>query len=351
MSTSHLPETRSSLDAAAPAVRGVVGVAPRRTFKRLLIAAGWRLVRSRPLLLLILILLLSCFMAYLYPLSFLSLDNFSAVLLNASQFGILAVGMSILMIGGVFDLSIGSTLALCGVVVAVLIAYAHLPVPLAILLALAVGALAGLINGLIVTRIRINALITTLATAGIYRGVTQLISGTGVSPISDAFARVGQSVWLGFQSPFWVMVLIVAAGIWAVGQTRFFRQYYYVGANERAARLSGIRTSRLILIGFVIMGLLAGVAGVLNAARLNAAVVSAGIGVELQIITATVLGGASLKGGEGTVLGAFLGVIFIALVQNALIILDVDVFWQNIVIGIVLLVAVSLDHWKEVRRS
>lgn len=318
---------------------------------RLLTLVGTQLVRSRPLLLLVLILLLSALMSYFYPVSFLSLDNISAVLLNAAQYGILGVGMALLMIGGVFDLSIGSTLALSGVVVAVLIANQHLPIPLAILITLVAGALAGLINGLIVTRIRINALITTLATTGIYRGITQLISGTGVAPINDDFAKVGQSVWLGFQSPFWVMLIIVVAGAWAVGQTRFFRQYYYIGGNERAARLSGIKTSHLILIAFVIMGVLAAVAGILNAARLNAAVVSAGIGVELQIITATVLGGASLKGGEGTVLGAFLGVIFIALVQNTLIILNVDVFWQNIVIGVVLLAAVSLDHWKGVHRT
>jgi ribose transport system permease protein len=147
------------------------------------------------------------------------------------------------------------------------------------------------------------------------------------------------------------MLIIVVLGSWAVGQTRFFRQYYYVGGNERAARLSGIKTTRLILYAFVLMGLLAAVAGILNSARLNAAVVSAGIGVELQVITAAVLGGASLKGGEGTVPGAFLGVLFIALVQNALIIINVDVFWQNIVIGLVLLGAVSLDRWKGVSRT
>lgn len=344
MNTSDVPQTGNTLTDDTP----VSSVARKRPHPVLQAPAafGRELVRSRPLLLFVLIILLSIGMSYFYPISFLSLDNFSAVLLNAAQFGILAVGMSILMIGGAFDLSIGSTLALCGVVAAELIANLHVPVPLAILIALAVGGLAGLINGLVVTRIRINALITTLATAGIFRGITQLISGTGISPISDSFAQLGQSVWLGFQSPFWVMVLIVGAGIWAVGQTRFFRQYYYIGGNERAARLSGIKTSSLILLAFVIMGILAGLAGVLNAARLNAAVVSAGIGVELQIITATVLGGASLKGGEGTVQGAFLGVIFIALIQNVLIILNVDVFWQNIVIGLVLLAAVSLDRWK-----
>jgi ribose transport system permease protein len=350
MSTSNMPQ--ASTDAANAAV--TADQASRKTGTHpalwILVSAGKSLVRSRPLLLIVLIVLLAAVMSYFYPISFLSLSNISAVMLNAAQFGIMVVGMAILMIGGEFDLSIGGTLALCGVVAGVLIGQMHIPTPLGILIALAVGCLAGLFNGIIVTRIRINALIATLATQGIFRGLTQLISGTGVSPISDSFAAVGQSVWLGFQSPFWIMVIVVALGAWAVGQTRFFRQYYYIGGNQRAARLSGIKTDRLILIAFVIMGFLAGLAGVLNAARLNAAVVSAGIGVELQIITATVLGGASLKGGEGTVLGTFLGVIFIALVQNALIILNVDVFWQNIVVGVVLLLAVSLDYWKGVSR-
>lgn len=312
---------------------------------------GIFLVRSRPLLLVILILALTGWMSFWYPISFFSFSNAAAILLNAAVFGILVVGMMLLFIGGAFDLSIGSTLALTGVLAAVLITQYSIPVPLAILLAIAGGGIAGLLNGLIVTQIGINPLITTLATLTIYRGVTQLLSGTGISPVNDSFAELGQSVFFGLQSPFWVALIVVLASSFAVSQTRFFRQYYYVGGNERAARLSGIKTGRLTLIAFVIMGLLAGLAGVLNAARLNAAVVSAGIGVELQIITAAVLGGASLKGGEGTIIGGVLGVLFIALVQNALIIMNVNVFWQNITIGLVLLFAVSLDRFKQMSTS
>lgn len=313
--------------------------------------AGAFLVRSRPVLLVVFIVALTGWMSFWYPISFFSFPNLAAVLLNAAIFGILVVGMMILMIGGAFDLSIGSTLAMTGVFAALLITQAGVPTPLAILLAIAGGGLAGLVNGLIVTQLRVNALIATLATLGIYRGITQLLSGTGISPVGDSFASVGQTVILGLQSPFWIMLIVVVLGSFAVSQTRFFRQYYYIGGNERAARLSGIKTSRMVLIAFVLMGLLAGLAGVLNAARLDAAVVSAGIGVELQIITAAVLGGASLKGGEGTVVGGVLGVLFIALVQNVLVILNVDVFWQNIVIGLVLLFAVSLDRFKQVSGS
>jgi ribose transport system permease protein len=306
------------------------------------------LIYSRPILLLILTVWLAGYMAYYHTPSFLTGPNLRAVLLDCAQNGIMVVGMMILMVAGAFDLSIGSTLALSGVVSAVLIADHQVPVPLGVAGGLLSGAVCGLFNGLMVTKIRINPLIATLATMGIFRGITQLISGTGVSSIGSGFAKLGQTVMFGLQSPVWVMLAVVVIGAFAVGQTRFFRQYYFIGGNLKAARLSGIRTDRLVLLAFVIMGVLAALAGVLGAARLNSAVVSAGIGVELQVITAAVLGGASLKGGEGKVIGGVLGVIFIALLTNALIILQVDVFWQNIVVGVVLLLAVSLDRWKQV---
>ena len=309
------------------------------------------LAASRPLTLLILIVLLCAYMTIRFPQNFPTPYNISAVLLNAAQTGILVVGMMLLMIAGMFDLSIGSTLALAGVSSGVLIAqFDWAPIPAA-LAGIAIGALAGLVNGLIVTRLGINALIATLATLTIYRGGTQLVASTGVAPISDDFALLGQSTFLGLQTPFWAMLVVVLLGGWAVARTRFFRQYYFVGGNERAAKLSGIHVPRLVLLGFVLMGALAGLAGVLGAARLNAAVVSAGIGIELGVITAAVLGGASLKGGEGTIFGGVLGVIFIALVQNALIINSVSVFWQNIIIGAVLLLAVSFDRLKQQTRT
>lgn len=301
---------------------------------------------SRPATLLVLIAGLSLYMLIRFPNNFPTTSNLSSLLVNAAQQGILVVGMMLLMIAGMFDLSIGSILALAGVVTGVLIADMGVPIWLATALGVGVGALAGALNGLIVTRLGINALITTLATLTIYRGMTQLISGTGVAPIDSSFAKLGQTVFLGLQSPVWIMLVIVVLATIAVAKTRLFRQYYFIGGNPRAAKLSGIKVKSLSFAAFVIMGSLAGVAGVVGAARLNAAVVSAGIGVELSIITAAVLGGASLKGGEGTIIGGVLGVLFIALVQNALIISGVSVFWQSIIIGLVLLIAVSFDRLK-----
>ena len=309
------------------------------------------LANSRELMLLVLVVILSVGMTIVYPNNFPTSYNISAVLLNAAQNGILVAGMMLLMIAGSFDLSIGSTLALAGVWAGVVVGWWHWPAELGLIAAVLIGSIAGVINGMIVTRLGINALIATLATMTIYRGLTYLTAGTGVTPIGDDFKVYGQTVFLGIQTPFWVMLAIVVLGGWAIAKTRFFRQYYFIGGNARAAKLSGIRVERLTLVAFTIVGALAGVAGALAASRLNSAVVSAGIGVELSVITATVLGGASLKGGEGSILGGVLGVLFIALVQNAMIINGIGIFWQPIIIGLVLLLAVSLDRYKQAHRG
>lgn len=312
-----------------------------------------RLADSRELTLFVLVVLIAVVMTIAYPDNFPTGPNLRAVLLNLAPVGILVCGMMLLMIGGSFDLSVGSTLALSGVWAGVVAGWWGWPAELGILVGILVGAIAGLVNGLIVTRIGINALITTLGTLTIYRSLTYVTAGTGVTPISDAFAAYGRAhdPILRLQSPFWIMLAVVIIGGWLVARTRFFRQFYFIGGNPRAAQLSGIRVDRLVLVGFIIMGALAGLAGVLGAARLNAAVVNAGVGMELKVITATVLGGASLKGGEGTILGGILGVLFIALIENAMIINSVGVFWQGLVVGVVLLLAVSLDRFKSSGRA
>lgn len=311
-----------------------------------------RLADSRELTLFVLVVLLALAMTIVYPNNFPTGPNMRAVLLNLAPVGILVCGMMLLMIAGSFDLSCGSTLALAGVWSGVVAGWWDWPAEVAIAVGIVVGLAAGLINGLIVTKIGINALIATLGTLTIYRSLTYVTAGTGVTPISDAFAEYGRASdpLLRIQSPFWAMAAVVVIGAWAVARTRFFRQFYFVGGNARAAQLSGIRVDRLTLVAFVIMGGLAGLAGVLGAARLNSAVVNAGVGIELKVITATVLGGASLKGGEGTILGGILGVLFIALIENAMIINSVGVFWQGLVVGFVLLFAVSLDRFKSTGR-
>jgi ribose/xylose/arabinose/galactoside ABC-type transport system permease subunit len=304
-----------------------------------------RVATDRPLLLVLLILALVIGMTAFRPSTFLTTGNAAVVLLDTAQTGILACGMMVLMISGMFDLSIGGILAFSGIVAGLTVKQLGWPPVPAFLAGCVWGALLGVINGTLVTRFRINALIATLATLSIYRGGLQLVSGAGVTNIGNGYTIFGQTQILGIYSPFWFMAVIVLIFAFLVGRTRYFRQAYYIGGNARAAKLSGINVDRTVFVFFVIMGALAGLAGALLASRLNTAVVLAGNGVELKVITAVVLGGASLSGGSGTIFGAFLGVLLMSLLQNAMIIANISPFWQLIVVGVVLLTSVGLDQF------
>jgi ribose transport system permease protein len=304
-----------------------------------------RIAMDRQLLLIVLILALIAAMTILEPTTFPRAANAAVVLLDTAQTGILACGMMVLLIAGMFDLSIGGILAFSGIMAGLAAKELGMPPLPAFLVGCGWGVLLGVINGTLVTKFKINALIATLATLSIYRGGLQLVSGAGVTNIGNGYTIFGQTKILGIYSPFWFMAVIVLLFAFLVGRTRFFRQAYYIGGNARAAKLSGINVDRTVFIFFVIMGLLAGLAGALLASRLNTAVVLAGQGVELKVITAVVLGGASLSGGVGTIFGAFLGVLFMALLQNAMIIAGINPFWQLIVVGIVLLISVGVDQF------
>ncbi|MEI8180787.1 ABC transporter permease [Aestuariivirga sp.] len=304
-----------------------------------------RIATDRPLFLIGLNLALIVGMSVLRPDTFPTSGNAAVVLLDTAQTGILACGMMVLMIAGMFDLSIGGILAFSGIIAGLCVKYFGFPPIPAFLAGCLWGCVLGSINGVLVTRFKINALIATLATLSIYRGGLQLVSGAGVTNLGNGYTVFGQTQFLGIYSPFWFMAAIVVLFAFLVSRTRFFRQAYYIGGNARAAKLSGINVNRTVFIFFVIMGLLAGLAGALLASRLNTAVVLAGQGVELKVITAVVLGGASLSGGVGTIHGAFLGVLLMALLQNAMIIAGINPFWQLIVVGVVLLISVGLDQF------
>ncbi len=307
-----------------------------------------RIATERQLLLIVLIIALLAGMTILEPTTFARPANAAVVLLDTAQTGILACGMMVLMISGMFDLSIGGILAFSGIMAGLAAKNLGFPPIPAFLVGCCWGVLLGVINGVLVTRFKINALIATLATLSIYRGGLQLVSGAGVTNIGNNFTIFGQTKILGIYSPFWFMAVIVLLFGFLVGRTRYFRQAYYIGGNPRAAKLSGINVDRTVFTFFVIMGLLSGLAGALLASRLNTAVVLAGQGVELKVITAVVLGGASLSGGVGSILGAFLGVLFMALLQNAMIVAGINPFWQLIVVGLVLLISVGLDQFARI---
>lgn len=306
---------------------------------------------SRETDLLVVIFLTVVVLSILYPSSFYSWDNARAILRNLAFDGIMAVGMMALMISGTFDLSIGSTMSLSGVLAGLLAVKYGWPTPLAMLAGLAGGGVAGLVNGWVVARVRVNAMITTLGTMKAVESSALLIGGPGVSNLPKGFTVLGQTELLGLQLPVWIMLALAAGAHYLLRNSRHFRQIYYVGANVKAARLSGIGVERIQILGFTAMGVIAGASGLLFAARIGTALSTAGTGAELRVITAVILGGASLTGGKGSILGALIGVLFIALVSNALLIMDIPAAWHGWVVGTLLVLAVALDSFQSKARE
>lgn len=306
---------------------------------------------SRELALLGIVLLTIAVCSILYPYSFRSFANFQAVLRNLAVDGILATGMMVLLVAGVFDLSVGSMVSLAGVLTGWLMKSAGWPVSAAIAAGLAVGAVGGLINGIVIAKVKVNALITTLATMGIFQGAAVLIGGPGITLLPESFGKLGQTEFGGVQAPVFLMIALALVAHYLLQHTRFFRLYYYIGSNAKAARLSGINVEKMMILGYLVMGLIAATAGIAFAARVGSAVSNAGLGSELRVITAVILGGASLTGGKGTIAGALLGVVFMALINNVLIIAQVSSYWQGIIMGIVLVLAVSLDSVLNPKRE
>jgi ribose transport system permease protein len=306
-------------------------------------ASRLRLTRETVLLLLMLAAVVGAAIAY--PRSFPTWANLTALLRNMALDGVMACGMVVLMVGGLFDLSIGSMFSMIGVLTAWMLTVARLPVAIAIAAGLALATLGGMLNGWVVAKVKVNALIATLGTMQVFRGVAVLVGGPGIAGLPSGFSRLGQTEWLGLQSPVWLMFGVAMAGQYLLAKTRFFRKYYYIGANPKAALLSGIPVERMQIFAFALMGLLAGLAGMAFAARVATATSTSGDGAELRIITAVILGGASLSGGRGTVWGTLAGVLFISLINNIMIFARLSPEWQSIIIGCVLVIAVAMDRF------
>lgn len=309
-----------------------------------------KIAKQREIFVFLIIVAIMTVMSFVSPV-FMSFGNISALFMALSTEVIIAVGMSNLMVSGGFDMSVGSVLAFSGAVSAMLIK-AGWPTFFAVLAGIGVGALAGLFNGLVVAKLKINAFVTTLSSLSLFRGLTLITTrGRNVSYRSASFSAIGQSKWLGIRTPIWYAAILVILGDILLRRSRFFRQNYYIGGNEKAAALSGINVDRMKILNYTIVGLLAGVAGVVVTSRMGAASVTQGVGLELRVITATIIGGASLQGGEGSVFGAFLGSLLMTLITNTLTLMGVDIYWHTFVIGATLLTAVLIDQLGKNRKS
>lgn len=282
---------------------------------------------------------------------FLNKQNIEAILLALSVEATIAVGMVILIISGGLDLSVGSTLAFTGVVTGLALT-AGLPTPVAIIIGLIAALLVGFSNGVLVSKLKINPFITTLGMNITIRGLLLVIaSGRAVLNLPASFTVIGQGRLFDIQYPTYIMLALVFIGDFLTRNHRFFRQNYYIGGNERAARLSGINVDQVKILNYCLVAFLAGVAGLLITARFGSASVTVGSGTELRVITATIIGGASLNGGEGSVFGAFLGALLMGVLANALNLLGVGVYWQNLITGLILIIAVIVDVINEQRKK
>ncbi len=309
-----------------------------------------RLLQDRVYSLAITIVLICVVASLVFPQTFPTFENFSQILLNLSIDTIVAVGMMVLLIAGMFDLSVGSMVAFAGGLTANLMYFHGVPVPVAIGVGLLSAVLAGWINGYLIAYQGINPMIQTLAMLGILRGGALLVAGAGIQNLPYWFNAIGQSRLLGIQMPVWYMLLTVALFGFLVHKTVFFRRFYYIGGNAKAAELSGIRVKRMKQFAFILSAVLAGVAGILLTSRLGAAMSTLGRGLELRVITAAILGGASLTGGVGRIVGALLGALFMGIVANVMVIARISGLWQEIILGLILILAVWLDLYL-IRRS
>lgn len=302
---------------------------------------AWKLVLDKFLALAGLVVL--CVVLTILTPNFLTVDNLLNVARQISITGIVAVGMTIVIVTSGIDLSVGSVLALSACAAGLLMTRG-VPIPLALLAGCAVGAACGLINGLLVTKLNITPFIATLGMMSVARGAALVLTdGIPVDALPDGVPALAGN--LGpVPIPVLVMLGVAAVGAAILGFTRLGRYAYALGSNEEAVRLSGIAVDRYKIAIYVISGLLAAIAGMVMMARLSSAQPTGGQMMELDAIAAVVIGGASLMGGRGTIFGTIVGVAIIGVLRNGLVLLDVSAFWQQLVIGVVIVLAVALDQ-------
>lgn len=302
--------------------------------------------------LIVIILALCIAMSFASP-HFLTWGNFRAMLMSFSIEGIVVVGMTILLIVGGIDLSVGSVVCFSMVVSGALF-LAGLDPWTASLIGIGVSALIGAAMGFFVTVIGLNHFITSLAAMVIVRGMCLVVTkGTPLSlfTLPPAFKAIGQGSFNNIPYVILIFIVVVAIFDFLLRRATAFRKVFYTGSNEKAAQFSGIRTNQVKFWVTVLCSTLAGLAGVIYMARFGAATPTFGAGMELNIIAAAVIGGASLNGGSGTIFGAILGMALLSVVTSSLILLDVSVYWQDMIKGCILLAAVSIDHFLHRKKS
>ncbi len=295
---------------------------------------------------------LAVFTAVLNP-RFLTPFNLQTLGRQIAIFGILAMGETFVIIsgGGAIDLSPGSMVALTGVMAAWLMTHG-VPVFLSVILILLFSISVGVWHGFFVTKLNVPAFIITLGTLTIARGMSAVITkGWPIIGLPSSFLKLGQGSILGIPIPVWILAVLGLIMDFLLRRTVYGKHLRAVGGNETAARFSGVNVNRIRMISFMISGFMAGTAGLIVAARLSQGQPGVGSMYELYAIASAVIGGTSMTGGEGSVLGAIVGASIISLLWNALVLLNVSTYWHNVVIGLVIVVAVTLDVLRKRMRG
>lgn len=283
--------------------------------------------------------------------NFLTVGNLFNVGVQTTVVAIIAVGATLVIITSGIDLSVGAVAALSGVLGAMLMVDAGVPPSLAVVAGTGVGALAGLVNGFLVTRARMAPFIATLGMMTVARGLVMIITDAqSVFGLPDSFRLLGQGAFGLVPIPIIALVVVALAGGFVLRRTTLGRYAYAIGSNEEAARLSGIRTTRYLTSVYVIAGALAGFAGMIAMSRVNSGQPNYGIGLELDVIAAVVIGGTSLFGGQGTITGTLIGAFLIALIRNGAVLLGINTFYQSVIVGVIIWLAVYWDQYRR-RRS
>ena len=305
----------------------------------------------------IIALLIMCIVLSLLSDRFMSADNIWNVMRQISVNMIISVGMTLVILIGGIDLSVGSVLAFSGAITAVMLKYGnefpgwniHIGFTLigALLGGTLIGAFLGWFNGLTITRFKVPPFVATLAMLTIARGLTMLLTGGfPITGFSVQMAFIGTGWFLGIPMPVWISAVVVLVAVVLTNRTRLGRYIYAIGGNETAAELSGLKINKIKLIVYSIAGALAAVGGIIVTSRLDSAQPNAGSGFELDAIAAVVIGGTSLSGGKGTIMGTVQGTLIIGILNNGLVLLNVSPFWQQVIKGMVILVALVIEKFN-----
>jgi ribose/xylose/arabinose/galactoside ABC-type transport system permease subunit len=276
--------------------------------------------------------------------AFVSLANLLNMLRATSYLFIVGVGMTFVLCGRGLDLSVGSQVGLSGIVLGMLMVWWHVPAWISILLALVAGAAAGAVNGFLITILRIPPFIATLATFYSYRGILMGITkGMSIGPMPQGFKAFGQGAFLGIAYVSWFIIFLLLAATFVLRKMKYGRYTLAMGGNAESTRLAGINTRRLTFSLYVLTGVLACVTGIFFNSRFSSVQPSTGTGMELQAIAACIIGGVSLFGGSGSIVGTLIGCVFLTVLENGMIMAHISGYWQQAVVGLIIIIAIVID--------